>query len=155
MQLDGGVFMTGIWLFVHLVGVIVWVGGMFFSLFCLSPAVADLQPQQRAPLMVGVLSRFFRYVGIAIVLVWISGLAMLLPVGMKAAPIAWHLMLGIGTVMTLVFGLIVAVHFRQAQAHVARADLPSAGLRLARVRTLVLVNLLLGLLTVAVVKLLA
>ena len=38
-------------LFLHLAGVIVWVGGMFFAYFCLRPAaVRVLQPPQRLPL---------------------------------------------------------------------------------------------------------
>jgi|GEM_PF-6684828 len=33
------------WLCVHLLSVMLWVGGMFFALGCLRPALADLQPQ--------------------------------------------------------------------------------------------------------------
>ena len=35
----------------HLVGVITWVGGMFFAYFCLRPAAVEvLEPARRLPL---------------------------------------------------------------------------------------------------------
>lgn len=44
-------------LFVHLAGVIVWVGGMSFAHFCLRPASLALPPPQRLALWHGVLAR--------------------------------------------------------------------------------------------------
>ena len=52
-------------LFVHLVGVVVWVGGMVFAHFFLRPAVAALEPAVRLRLMHDVLGRFFRAVLVA------------------------------------------------------------------------------------------
>ena len=46
-------------LFVHLAGVIVWVGGMSFAHFCLRPAALALPPAQRLALWSGVFGRFF------------------------------------------------------------------------------------------------
>ena len=37
-------------LFLHLLGVAVWIGGMVFAHFCLRPALGDLTPQMRLPL---------------------------------------------------------------------------------------------------------
>ena len=52
-------------LFVHLAGVIVWVGGMSFAHFCLRPASLALPPPQRLALWHGVLARFFPIVWLA------------------------------------------------------------------------------------------
>ena len=37
-------------LFLHLLGVAVWIGGMIFAHFCLRPALGDPTPQLRLPL---------------------------------------------------------------------------------------------------------
>ena len=136
-------------LFVHLLAVIVWIGGMSFVLFCLRPASADLLPAQRAPLMVATLERFFLQVTIAILAIWVTGLAMLLPVGMAAAPPGWHMMLAGGVVMTLVFAWIRWVIFPAARRAAGTSDLPAAAASLGRIRLLVVVNLALGVLTIA------
>ena len=147
--------MPKFWLFIHLLAVIVWIGGMSFVLFCLRPASADLLPAQRAPLMVATLERFFVQVAIAIVAVWASGLAMLLPVGMAAAPPGWHMMIAGGVVMTLVFAWIRWVVFPGARWAAATSDLPAAAAGLGRIRTLVVVNLAIGVLTIAAATLAA
>jgi len=55
-------------LFVHLIGVVVWVGGMFVMHFAVRPAAAaQLPPPQRLPLLATALGRFFFWVSIAIV----------------------------------------------------------------------------------------
>lgn len=146
--------MYGLWLFLHLTGVVIWVGGMFFVMHCLGPAVADLQPQQRAPLMIGALGRFYNLVLIAVALIWISGLAMLIPIGFKAAPLGWHVMLGLGTVMTVIYLYLRFALFPRAAQLVAGADLPGAAGIMSRMRTLVMVNMVLGFIVIASVSLL-
>lgn len=136
--------MTGLLLFVHVLSLAVWIGGMSFTLFCLRPAGADLLPAQRAPLMVGALDRFFGQVLVAIVLLWVSGIAMLLPVGFASAPIGWHLMLGAALVMTLVFAWIRWGIFPRVRRAAATDDLPTAAAGLDRIRLLVMLNLALG-----------
>jgi uncharacterized membrane protein len=139
--------------FLHLVGVIVWVGGMFFAHFCMRPAALALQPPQRLPLMAGALGRFFAWVLAALVLIWASGLAMMVAVGFGASPRAWHAMMGVGLVMTVVFAAIRLLHYPRLQAGVAAGDWPAAAAALNRIRQLVAVNLGLGFLTVAIATL--
>ena len=139
------------WLCVHLLSVMLWVGGMFFALGCLRPALADLQPQQRAPVMFGALRRFFNYVLIAIVLIWISGLAMYTQIGAKYAPPGWNIMMAVGLLMTLLFLVIRFVVYPKGVAAVSSAQMPVAAQALNRIRVLVVVNLVLGVLAVAAV----
>jgi uncharacterized membrane protein len=46
-------------LFLHLAGVVVWVGGMFVLHFAVSPAAVAAAPAQRLPLLANALGRFF------------------------------------------------------------------------------------------------
>ena len=138
-------------LFVHLVGVVVWVGGMVFAHFVLRPtAVELLPPPGRLPFMTAALNRFFRLVAVAVPALLGSGLALLLQVSFARAPIAWHLMLGSGLLMAGVFAWIyTGLHPRLRQA-VSAADWPAAAAALERIRQWVGFNLGLGLLTIAV-----
>jgi uncharacterized membrane protein len=137
-------------LLVHLVAVIVWVGGMFFAHVCLRPvAAAQLQPPRRLPLLAAVLGRFFAVVGVALVLLWGSGLARFAQVG-AAIPTNWHAMLGLGVVMTIIFALIVLRFHRRMVKASAVSDWPAAGAAMNSIRQLVLANLILGFVTVAV-----
>ena len=146
--------MNGVWLFLHLIGVIIWVGGMFFAAHCLRPSLGLLPGEHRAALMAAALGRFFGYALGAIVLIWLSGLMMLAPVGMKAAPTGWHIMISAAVLMTLLFALIRLWFFPRLQRALAAGQLPTAGGALNGIRWLVMVNLALGLIAVAAVSIL-
>lgn len=141
-------------LLIHLAGVIVWVGGMFFAHFCLRPeAAAQLQPPQRLPLLAGILGRFFAAVTVAVAAILASGIGLMLAHGFANAPIYWHAMMGIGMVMTIIFTIIYGLHFHALKAGAAKQDWPSAGAAMNRIRPLVAFNLLLGAITVAIATL--
>jgi len=134
----------------HLLGVIVWVGGMVFMHFCLRPvAVAQLPPPQRVPLLASVIGRFLGWVGAALLLIWGSGLVRFVQVGSSFVPPHWHAMAKVGAGMTVIFLLIVLRFYPRLKAAVAAQDWPVGGGALETIRKLVLVNLALGLITVA------
>jgi uncharacterized membrane protein len=135
-------------LFVHLAAAMVWIGGMFFTLFCLRPAAAQtLAPPQRLPLMAAAMARFLRAVAVAVLLILASGGALLgAPQG---APAGWLVMAGLGVVMSGVFVVVFAVHAPRLQRHVAAAEWPAAAAALEAVRRLVALNLVLSVATVA------
>ena len=55
--------MLSLYITLHLLGVIVWVGGMFVAYMALRPAAVEvLEPYQRLPLMKRTLDRFFPWV---------------------------------------------------------------------------------------------
>jgi uncharacterized membrane protein len=101
-----------------------------------------------------VLKRFFRLVWVCIGLLLATGLVMLLSVGMKQAPVGWHLMLGIGLLMFAVFGHLYFGPFRRLRAAVEAADWPLAGQKLGQIAKLAQLNLVLGALAIAAVALL-
>lgn len=138
-------------LLVHVAGIVVWIGGMFFAHFCLRPvAASQLPPPQRLPLMAAVLGRFFAAVAVAVIAILGSGFTMAAMSGFAAGTISRHLMMGIGTVMAVIFGLIYLNLYPQLRMRVDAAEWPAAGGVLDRIRKLVVVNLSLGTLTVVV-----
>ena len=137
-------------LLLHLLGVIVWVGGMFFAHVALRPAAAELlAPPQRLPLLHGALGRFFRAVALSVVAILGSGFALLAPVGLARAPALWHAMLGLGLLMSAVFAFIYARLYPRLGRLVQAAAWPEAGAVMGRIRALVALNLVLGTVTIA------
>jgi uncharacterized membrane protein len=140
-------------LFLHMVGVVGWVGGMAFAYLCLRPALTVLPPPQRLVLMRGVLGRFFPLVWVALGCLLVSGPVMLLEVGMRQAPAAWHAMLLTGLVMVAVFLSIWFGPWTRFAAAVGREDWAAGAAALAVIRQRVGFNLVLGLITIAVATL--
>ncbi|MEO7242305.1 MAG: CopD family protein [Variovorax sp.] len=135
-------------LFLHLSSAAFWVGGMATMHFAVRPAaVATLEPPQRLPLLCLALRRFFAWVGMAIVLLLVSGFSMIAIAG-GFARVHWsvHLMLLLGLVMVALFWMIRFSLWPKLAAHVAEAQWPAAAARLDVIRKLVLLNLGLGVL---------
>lgn len=141
-------------LFLHLSGVIVWVGGMFFAHFCLRPvAAAQLPPPQRLPLLAAVLGRFFGFVLLAIAAIFVSGIGAIHGAGLAQLPIHWHLMMGLGLIMAVIFAVILGLFFPRLKTGVADQDWPAAAAAMNRIRQLVATNLLLGTATILIATL--
>lgn len=135
----------------HLLGVVVWVGGMFFAHVALRPSVQALAPPERLPLLSATLTRFLAWVAAAVLAILGSGLTMIALLGGVAAVGRYvHVMAGIGIVMIAVYAYLVARPFRALRSGVAAGDWPRAGAAMQRVRHLVAVNLVLGLIVMTV-----
>lgn len=148
--------MSGFWQFLHLLAVVVWIGGMVFAHFCLRPAaLATLQPPQRLPLMAAALGRFFALVGGSLVLLWGSGVALFARLAGAGGrpPTSWNLMAAIAAVMTVVFLVIALRLYPRMRAALAAGELPKAAAALDGIRRLVVLNLALGFVTVGVATL--
>lgn len=143
---------------IHLLSLIVWIGGMVFAHFFLRPAAQTLEPAARVRLMHDVLQRFLAAVLVAVVLVLISGLWMIGQSAREAAqsggrfamPLGWTVMATLGLVMVAIFGHIRFALFKRLKRAVVASDWPAGGKALASIRTWVGINLVLGVLTVAV-----
>ena len=137
-------------LWLHVVGVVIWVGGMFFAHMALRPAVQALQPAERLTLLSATLTRFVAWVGVAAVAILGSGVAMMTMLGGLDAANRWIAAMAVaGIVMIAIYLWLVAVPFRRLRAAVAASDWPAGGAAMARVRHLVAVNLGLGLVVIA------
>ena len=140
-------------LIVHVLAAVVWVGGMFFAHQVLRPAAAALEPAARLALWSRVLGRFFAWVFAAIVLLLASGFALVASGSMAAfAEAAFYiqLMMGLGIVMMLLFLHLYFAPWRRFRAAVARQDWAEGGRQLGQIRTIVTINLVLGLIVVAI-----
>lgn len=137
----------------HVLGAVVWVGGMAFAILALRPAVHEtLDPPQRLALMGGVFRRFFRILWHVVPIVMLTGWAMWLGWYWGFGRSIWHvhLMHLTGLVMTGIFAAVALGPVRAMRAALASGDAPGAAAALDRIRKGVSVNLALGLLTVAV-----
>ena len=135
----------------HLLGVVVWVGGMFFAHMALRPSAQALPPPQRLPLLAATLSRFLDWVGVAVVVILASGAAMIVLMGgFRAVNGSVHAMTALGIVMMLIYGHIKFGPLRRLGAAVAAGEWEVGGAAMGQVRKLVAVNLVLGLATLTI-----
>lgn len=148
---------------VHLLALIVWIGGMAFVLFFLRPAVLALEPPLRLRLMHDVLGRFFKAVLIAAVILLASGLWMIGRVAKESVqaglgfnmPLSWTIMTMLGIVMIAIFGYIRFVLYKRLTLAVTASNWAAGGAAMASIRTWVGINLAIGLVIIAVTQLLA
>lgn len=141
-------------LFIHILAVVVWVGGMFFAHMVLRPtAMAVLEPPPRLKLWRGIFARFFPWVWAAVLLIPASGLVSLTATGMKGAPLSWHIMLATGSLMVAIFVYLHALPYGAFKREVDAGNWPAAAAALNTMRRLVATNLILGLATIAIATL--
>jgi len=137
---------------VHLLSLMVWVGGMVFVHSFLRPAVAMLEPPLRLRLMQSVLRRFFMAVLAASLLTLVSGGAMIHLAAQAAAlsggqfhmPQTWMVMAGLGTLMVAIFLHIRFALFTRLTRAVGVSDWAAGGAAMLQIRHWVTVNLVLA-----------
>lgn len=137
----------------HILSAVIWVGGMFFAYVALRPTAATvLAPPDRLPLWAGTFARFFPWVWAAVIVLPATGYWMIYYVfeGFENAGIHVEIMQIIGWIMILVYLHVYFAPFQRFRKAVAARDWPAAGKHLAQIRTLIAVNLTLGLITVVV-----
>lgn len=137
----------------HLLGMVVWVGGMFFAYMALRPAAAKLlEPPQRLTLWAGTFGRFFPWVWVSIVFILGSGLHLIFAKfgGFATTPAHVHSMFGIGLLMMLIFAHVFFAPYGRLKRFVAAQEWQSAGAALAQIRILIGINLSLGLINIAI-----
>jgi uncharacterized membrane protein len=132
----------------HLLSAVVWVGGMFFAYMALRPVAARLlEPPQRLPLWSQVFARFFPWVWVSVILLMVTGqwIVMFMFGGYEHVGLHIHMMAGLGTLMMLLFAHVFFGPYRRMKQALATNDLPEAGRRLAQIRIIIGINLMLGL----------
>ena len=145
----------------HLLAIIVWIGGMVFAHFFLRPALGALEPSVRVRLMHAVLGRFFNAVLAASTVALVTGVWMIgrmakqmVQAGVRFnMPLEWTVMATLGIVMVLIFGHIRFSLYKRLSRAVQAADWPAGAAALAQIRLWVVVNLILGVVIVLVTKL--
>lgn len=140
-------------LVLHLLSAIVWVGGMFFAYMFLRPvAASQLEPPLRLSLWVGVFSKFFPFVWIAIILLPLTGYIMINDTwnGMANTPVYIHIMNGLGSIMILIFLHVYFAPFKRLKEAVIIQNWQQAGEQLNMIRKLVAMNTMLGIVVIII-----
>lgn len=137
----------------HVLSVVIWVGGMFFAYVVLRPVAATtLEPPQRLTLWVSVFQRFFPYVWTAVIILPITGIWLIHVFwpGAQAMPVYVHIMTTLAVVMILIYMHVYFAPFRRLKNAVAIQDWQEGGRRLGQMRKLIGINLTIGLINVII-----
>jgi uncharacterized membrane protein len=139
-------------LVVHVLAAIIWVGGMFFAYVVLRPATGEMEPAVRLSLWRGVFARFFPWVWASIVVLLVSGYGMLFFGFGGFAGVGMHvdIMQTTGLVMMALFLHLYFAPWRRFQRALEQGDHTGAASQLGQIRTIVAINLAVGLLTAAI-----
>jgi len=140
----------GLWIAIHILATAFWVGGMYFAHQCLRPAAEmHLPPPLRLVLWRGVLRRFFSRVFLAIAALLVSGYVMIFIYfgGFSGIGLHVHLMHGAGWVMIALFLHIYFGPYARLKTALNAEDFPAAGAQQAKIRKMVGINLMLGIVT--------
>ena len=137
----------------HLLAAVIWVGGMFFAHQMLRPVAAELlEPPLRQPLWVGVFGRFFPWVWLAVITIPLTGYYMLFMVfgGMANVGLYVHIMHALGLVMIAIYLYVYFVPYQKLKRSVAAQIWPEGKGHIDRIRNMVGINMILGLITIAI-----
>lgn len=136
---------------IHLLAVVIWVGGMFFAHIILRPsAMEKLQPPERLSLWLAVFKRFFFWVWIAVISILVSGYWIIYDVfgGLFGLQVHYvQIMHVTGLLMSIIYAYIFFVPYQALKVVVANKNFPEGGKLMNTIRQLVTTNLILGLLT--------
>ncbi|AOY88446.1 hypothetical protein BKP64_09865 [Marinobacter salinus] len=137
----------------HVLSAVIWVGGMFFAYMAMRPAVVEVvEASQRGVLWCQTLSRFFRWVWLSVVLLLVTGYWMIFSVFGGMAGAGWHIhvMQTLGLIMVLLYFHVYFAPFRRLKQAVAERNPEEGARRVGQIRKLVGINLIIGLVVVAV-----
>jgi uncharacterized membrane protein len=137
----------------HLLATVIWVGGMFFAYMALRPVAGSLlEPPDRQALWAGVFKHFFPWVWVSIIVLLSTGLWMIFAAlgGMANVGLHVHIMIGLGSLMMLLFMHVYFGPFRRLQHAVIQSNWKTGGAELNQIRLLIKINLILGLLVIII-----
>ncbi|ASJ71271.1 CopD family protein [Granulosicoccus antarcticus] len=137
----------------HGLAAAIWVGGMFFAYVVLRPSVALMEPHRRLTLWAGAFKRFFPWVWMSVVILPVTGYGLVFGVfgGFATSPVYVHIMHLLGLLMIALFVYMYYRPYALFKQTVEAEDWQAAGAALNRVRHVVLVNLVMGLILLALV----
>jgi uncharacterized membrane protein len=139
-------------LVVHALAAVIWVGGMFFAYVVLRQALGTLDPPARLNLWRGVFGRFFPWVWASVVALLLSGYGMIFfgLGGFGDAGVHVHVMQATGLLMMALFLHLYFAPWRRLRRALDAGDHQTAAAQLDQIRRIVAINLVLGLITVAI-----
>jgi uncharacterized membrane protein len=136
----------------HVLGAIIWIGGLFFALLVLWPSARPLEGSIRLPLWNRVLGRLRLWGWISSAVLVVSGFAMLFVGfgGFAMVPIYVRAMMALGITTIAAYAYLSVAPWRRFRRAVAIGDWTLAERRSLQMRLLVAITLALGLVTAVV-----
>jgi uncharacterized membrane protein len=136
----------------HILGAVIWVGGMFAAYICLRPATGALEGPQRLLLWRNFFAKFFPWVWVSVLLLLGSGYWMMIATfgGFKGAPLYINLMQTLGLIMVVLFAWLFHGPWLKFKRAVEAKDWPGAAPHIQRMAQIIQVNLPLGLIVVVI-----
>lgn len=137
----------------HTLAAVVWVGGMFFAHLILRPVLVERPAAERLAVWRGVFPRFFLWVWISIFVLLATGYSTLLlgfKAGFTGGPGHVDVMQLIGLVMIALYFQLFFGPWQGFKRAFASADHAAAAGYMVRIRHIVTVNLILGLISIVV-----
>ena len=143
--------MNAIAFVLHLVAAVVWIGGMFFAYIVLRPSLGNYDPARRLNLWLAVFKRFFPWVWMAILFLLTSGYWLLFNQfgGFATSPGYVHFMQLTGLIMIGLFVYLYYLPYPLFKSTTSKEDWPAASVALNRIRHIILINLVLGIVLLA------
>ncbi len=145
--------MNAIAIALHAAASVIWIGGLFFAFIVLRPSLSALEPPVRLVLWAEVFRKFFPWVWMSVTILLVSGywLVFMAWGGFAGVPVYVHVMQLWGLVMIALFIYLYYRPLPVFRRAVEQQDWSVASDALSRIRHIVGVNLVLGLLLVAYV----
>ncbi|MEW6765203.1 MAG: CopD family protein [Pseudomonadota bacterium] len=139
--------MSALYLSLHTLAAVFWIGGIFYSYMILRPASTQLEPPARLRLWDTVFSRFFRWVWLFVAVLVGSGYAdLFIRFGGFQAPGYLHAMQLVGWIMIALYAWLYFVPFKRLRAAVAEARWADGAAAMTPIRQVMALNLGLGVL---------
>ncbi|MFW2372853.1 MAG: CopD family protein [Gammaproteobacteria bacterium] len=142
--------MLSLLLSLHIFATIIWVGGMFFAHLVLRPsAIETLEAPLRLTLWHQVFKRFFFWVWLSVITLVVTGYMIIFMYfgGFAGVGIHVHIMQLSGLLMMVIYAYLYFATYQKFKNAVIIENWPQAGQQLFKIRNIVTVNLILGLLT--------
>ena len=145
--------MSAIAITLHVIAVIVWIGGMFLGVVAIRPALAELDVPSRARLFAGIVGRFLPWVWAAMVTLLGSGFYMVstsFDGGISGTPWFVRLMMGLGIFMMMLMAHVSFAPYRRLKRALAAKDDALAARAMKQMGLLMTASLALGLIVILV-----
>lgn len=135
----------------HVIAVIVWIGGTFFGIVAVRPTLAELGMPTQARVFAGVVRRFLPWVWGAIVVILGSGFYMVATSfdgGLSGTPWFVRLMMVLGIFMMMLTGHLTFAPYKRLKRALAAGDDGAAAKAMRQMGIVMMVNLGLGLIVI-------
>ena len=135
----------------HVIAVIIWIGGMFLGVMAVRPTLAELDPALRTRIFAGIVGRFLPWVWAAVVTILGSGFYMVFTSfdgGLSGTPWFVRLMMGLGIFMMMLVGHVSFAPYKRLRRAIAAKDDALAAKAMKQMGLVMTVNLGLGLIVI-------